>query len=90
LFGQQYQQLRDRVALLKERLPEAEFKTHATVKLFAAITVGIESKIAADPFASHFALTAALKRYGRMKKWVYRSAIGCFFGPLKPLRENRS
>jgi toxin YhaV len=79
LFGQQYQQLLDRVTLLKQRLPESEFKTHATVKLFAAITVGIESKISADPFASHFALTASLKRYGRMKKMGLPDRYRLFF-----------
>jgi toxin YhaV len=79
LFGLQYQQLPDRVTLLKQRLPAAEFKTHATVKLFAAITVGIESKIPADPFASHFALTASLKRYGRMKKMGLPERYRLFF-----------
>lgn len=61
LFGVQYQQLVDRVTKLKERLPESEFKTHTTVKLFAAITIGIEEKISVDPFARHFALTGGLK-----------------------------
>ncbi len=67
-FGLQYQELFDRVTQLKQRLPDSEFKTHTTVKLFAALTIGIETKIPADPFASHFALTGPLKRYGRMKK----------------------
>ncbi len=48
LFGIQYQELIDRVSGLREKLPEIEFKTHATVKLFAAITVAIESKIPYD------------------------------------------
>jgi toxin YhaV len=88
LFGLQYQQLIDRVTLLKQRLPESEFKTHTTVKLFAAITVGIESKIPADPFASHFALTTSLKRYGRMKKMGlperYRLFFRAFDVPERP------
>ena len=75
-FGVQYQDLfvdlwsvvDHRVTQLKQRLPEAEYKTHTTVKLFAAITIGIETKIPADPFASHFALTGPLKHYGRIKK----------------------
>ena len=37
------------------------------MKLFAAITVAIETKIPNDPIASYFALTEALKRYGRVK-----------------------
>jgi toxin YhaV len=56
LFGAQYQDLIDRVTQLKQRLTEAEFNTHATVKLFAAITISIETKISTDPFASYFAL----------------------------------
>ncbi len=42
LFGVKYQELLNRVADLREKLSEAEFKTHATVKLFAAITVAYE------------------------------------------------
>ena len=68
LFGIQYQELFKRGSHLREQLPEAEYKTHATVKLFAAITVAIETKIPSDPFASHFTLIGALKRYGRVKK----------------------
>jgi toxin YhaV len=79
LFGSQYQELFDRVSELREKLPESEFKTHATVKLFATITVGIETKIPADPFASHFALTGALKRYGRVKKMGLPPRYRLFF-----------
>ncbi|MEH1865637.1 MAG: hypothetical protein V7K69_11590 [Nostoc sp.] len=43
LFATQYKELFERVSRLREQLPEAEYKTHATVKLFAAITVAIES-----------------------------------------------
>jgi toxin YhaV len=79
LFGAQYQDLIDRVTQLKQRLPEAEFNTHATVKLFAAITIGIETKIPTDPFASYFALTGPLKRYGRMKKMGLPDRYRLFF-----------
>jgi toxin YhaV len=79
LFGVQYQELVDRVALLKQRLSNDEFKTHATVKLFAAVTIGIESKIPADPFACYFALTGPLKRYGRMKKMGLPDRYRLFF-----------
>ncbi|MBD2724835.1 type II toxin-antitoxin system YhaV family toxin [Nostoc sp. FACHB-892] len=79
LFGTQYQELFERVSHLREQLPEAEYKTHATVKLFAAITVAIETKISSDPFASHFALTGALKRYGRMKKMGLPERYRLFF-----------
>ncbi|AFY41088.1 type II toxin-antitoxin system YhaV family toxin [Nostoc sp. PCC 7107] len=68
LFGSQYQELFERVSQLQQQLPEPEYKTHTTVKLFAAINLVIETKIPNDPFASYFALTGALKRYGRVKK----------------------
>jgi toxin YhaV len=79
LFGTQYQELFDRVSSLREKLPEAEYKTHAAVKLFAAITIAIETKIPADPRASYFALTGALKRYGRLKKMGLPSRYRLFF-----------
>jgi toxin YhaV len=79
LFGRQYQELFERVSRLQEQLPEAEYKTHATVKLFAAITVAIETKIPSEPFASHFALTGALKRYGRVKKMGLPERYRLFF-----------
>lgn len=86
LFGVQYQELIDCVSE-REKLPKAEFKTHATVKLFAAITVAIETKIPSDPLANHFALTGALKRYGRVKKMGlperYRLFFRAFDTPLK-------
>ncbi|MEC4818787.1 MAG: type II toxin-antitoxin system YhaV family toxin [Scytonema sp. PMC 1069.18] len=79
LFSTQYQELFERVSDLQKKLPESEFKTHATVKLFAAITVAIETKIPSDPFASHFALTGALKRYGRVKKMGLPERYRLFF-----------
>ncbi|WP_392480244.1 type II toxin-antitoxin system YhaV family toxin [Nostoc sp. C110] len=79
LFATQYKELFERVSCLREQLPEAEYKTHTTVKLFAAITVAIESKIPSDPFASHFALTGALKRYGRVKKMGLPERYRLFF-----------
>ncbi|MBW4625565.1 MAG: type II toxin-antitoxin system YhaV family toxin [Brasilonema octagenarum HA4186-MV1] len=79
LFGTQYQELFDRVCNLQQKLPESEFKTHPTVKLFAAITVAIETKIPCDPFGSNFALTGALKRYGRVKKMALPQRYRLFF-----------
>lgn len=79
LFETQYQELFNCVSNLREKLPEAEFKTHGTVKLFAAITVAIETKISSDPFASYFALTGALKGYGRVKKMGLPQRYRLFF-----------
>jgi toxin YhaV len=79
LFGQQYREISARVQTLKTELKPDDFKTHATVKLFAALTIGIEEKITSNPFASHFALTGALKRYSRMKKMGLPARYRLFF-----------
>jgi toxin YhaV len=79
LFDTQFQELFDRVSNLREKLPESEYKTHATVKLLAAISVAIETKIPADPRTSYFALTGALKRYGHLKKMGLPSRYRLFF-----------
>lgn len=79
LFDRQYRELLARVQTLKANLEPDDYKTHATVKLFAAITVGIESKIPSDPFAAHFALTGTLKRYSRMKKMGLPGRYRLFF-----------
>jgi toxin YhaV len=79
LFGQQYQELFDRVKTLKANLNPEEYQEHATVKLFAAMAIGIEEKIPSDPFATHFALTGALKRYCRMKKMGLPARYRLFF-----------
>ena len=52
---------------LKAELPEADYLGHPDVKLLAAVMVGIKEKIVLDPLATQFALTASLRRYGRMK-----------------------
>jgi toxin YhaV len=79
LFGKQYRELFDRVIVLQEQLSEDEFKVHATVKLFAAITIGIEEKIPNEPLASYFTLTGALKQYSRLKKMGLPSRYRLFF-----------
>lgn len=67
LFGQQRSELRQQVRQLKAKLPEAEYVTHPTTKLLAAVMSGIKEKIVLDPFAPHFALKGPLKFYGRLK-----------------------
>jgi toxin YhaV len=79
LFAKQYQELVDLVNVLQQRLSPDEFKTHATVKLFAAITLALEFKIPADPFASYFALQGALKQYKRLKKMGLPNRYRLFF-----------
>jgi toxin YhaV len=75
----QYQELFARVQTLKTNLNPDDYKTHPTVKLLTAIAIGIEEKIASDPFAAHFALTGALKRYSRMKKMGLPGRYRLFF-----------
>ncbi|MEH2418431.1 type II toxin-antitoxin system YhaV family toxin [Nostoc sp.] len=60
LFATQYQELFERVSRLREQLPEAEYKTHATVKLFAAITVTELQTIAVLQW-KQYTLTSLLK-----------------------------
>ncbi len=79
LFGRQYQELLTRVQTLKANLEPDDYQTHPSAKLFAAITIGIESKIPNDPFASYFTLTGALKRYSRMKKMGLPGRYRLFF-----------
>ena len=68
LFGKQRQDLQAQVRQLKKILSVEEYQTHSTVKLYTAIMVAIKEKITLNPFASHFVLTGALKKYGRVKK----------------------
>jgi toxin YhaV len=79
LFDRQYQELLARVQTLKTNLNPGDYKIHSTVKLFTAIAIGIEEKIPSDPFAAHFALTGALKRYSRMKKMGLPGRYRLFF-----------
>ncbi len=79
LFGRQYQELLARVQTLRANLKPEDYQTHPSVKLFAAITIGIEEKIPSDPFASYFALTDVLKRYSRMKKMGLAGRYRLFF-----------
>ncbi len=65
-FGEQRRQLKEQVRRLKANLPPEEFVKYPTVKLLAAVMVGIKEKIVLDPFAPQFALKGALKHYGRL------------------------
>ena len=68
LFNDQWQQLLHQVKSLRSRLPTDDFAKHPQVKLFKALTVGIEEKIPNDPLASYFALRKPLDKYSRLKK----------------------
>ena len=69
LFAKQYEKLESKIVKLEAELPESEFKSHESVKLFAALTIEIENKLPLNPFVSHFALTKQpLRKYCRPKK----------------------
>ncbi|ELR98006.1 type II toxin-antitoxin system YhaV family toxin [Gloeocapsa sp. PCC 73106] len=83
LFDQQRRDLQAQVRQLKQILPPEIYRTHSTVKLYAAIMVAIKEKIPIDPRASHFSLTGALKRYGRVKKMGLPERYRLFFRVLE-------
>jgi toxin YhaV len=79
LFNDQWQQLLDLVKSLRSRLPQQDFVKHPQVKLFKALTVGIEEKIPNDPKASYFALRKPLDKYSRLKKMGLPNRYRLFF-----------
>ncbi|WP_337907222.1 type II toxin-antitoxin system YhaV family toxin [Iningainema tapete] len=79
LFGTQYQALSDRVFTLKEKLPEAEFKTHAMPKLFAAITVAIETKIPFDHECELFYFNWCIKTVWTSEKNGFTGTLSTVF-----------
>lgn len=83
LFGQQRQALRAEVKRLKATLPPEDYVRHPKVKLYAATMQAIKAKIPADPFASHFALTGPLKKFGRVKKMGIPNRYRLFFRAFK-------
>jgi toxin YhaV len=66
LFARQYAELKAEVQRLKQELEPQAFGQHPQVKLLAAVMEGIKERIAAGPYASRFALTGPLRRYGRL------------------------
>ena len=80
LFYDQWQQLLHLVKSLRSRLPTDDFVKHPQVKLFKALTVGIEEKIPTnDPLASYFALRKPLDKYSRLKKMGLPNRYRLFF-----------
>ena len=79
LFNNQWQELLNSVKSLKSRSSPEKFTRHPQVKLFKALTVGIEEKIAQDPLARCFALKKPLDKYSRLKKMGLPSRYRLFF-----------
>lgn len=83
LFGKQRRDLQATVKQLKAVLPLEEYLKHPTVKLYTALMIAIKEKIPADPLAPHFALSGALKKYGRVKQMGLPKRYRLFFRPLQ-------
>ena len=79
LFNDQWQQLLNLVKSLRSRLSQEEFVQHPQVKLFKALTVGIEEKIPNETLASYFALRKPLDKYSRLKKMGLPNRYRLFF-----------
>lgn len=88
LFGQQRRDLQAEVRQLKKSLPHNEYIKHPTVKLYAAIMIAIKEKIPDNPYASHFTLTGALKKYGRVKKMGLPNRYRLFFRAITTAEQN--
>jgi toxin YhaV len=84
LFNEQWKQLLDLVKSLRLRLPQEDFVRHPQVKLFKALTIGIEEKIPSDPLASYFALRKPLDQYSRLKRMGLPSRYRLFFKVFLP------
>ena len=83
LFGQQRRNLQAEVRQLKKNLSAEDYISHDTVKLYTAIMVAIKEKITYDPFASYFALSGRLRKYGRVKTLGLGSRYRLFFRAIQ-------
>lgn len=83
LFGKQRRDLQTEVRQLKKNLSSEEYISHETVKLYKAVMGAIKEKIPQDPFASYFALSGPLKKYGRVKKMGLDSRYRLFFRAIQ-------
>jgi toxin YhaV len=83
LFARQVVELKAEVKRLKQELDPQSFVQHPQVMLLAAVMEGIKERIAADPYASRFALTGPLRRYGRLKGLGLPDRYRLFFRPFE-------
>jgi toxin YhaV len=83
LFAMQYNELKAEVKRLKQELDPASFARHPQVRLLAAVMEGIKERIPVDPYASRFALSGPLRRYGCLKGLVLPDRYRLFFRPLE-------
>jgi len=83
LFARQHAELKAEVKHLRQELAPQDFVQHPRVKLLAAVMEGIKERIAADPYASRFALRGPLRRYGRLKGLGLPDRYRLFFRPFE-------
>ncbi|MFN4865292.1 MAG: type II toxin-antitoxin system YhaV family toxin [Cyanobacteriota bacterium] len=83
LLARQVVELNAEVRRLKQKLDHHAFVQHPQVKLLAAVMEGIKEQVAADPYASRFALTGPLRRYGRLKGLGLPDRYRLFFRPFE-------
>jgi toxin YhaV len=88
LFGKQRRDLQAEVRELKKTLTPDKYQKHPKVKLYTAVMMAIKEKIPLDPYASHFALTGSLKKYGRVKKMGLPERYRLFFRAIKTPEQN--
>jgi toxin YhaV len=67
LFSEQYQELRNKVLKLKQKLSDEEYKKNAHVIFYGNLVKIIYQLIPGEPFAHYFVLKGNLKRYNRVK-----------------------
>lgn len=79
LFHNQWQKLLEQVKYLRTVKTQEDYVLHPQVKLFKALTIGIEEKISQDPLGSHFALKKPLNKYSRLKKMGLPKRYRLFF-----------
>lgn len=87
LFGKQRRDLQAQVRQLKKTLSPEGYQQHSQVKLYAAVMTVIKEKIPLAPFATHFALSGPLKKYGRVKKMGLPDRYRLFFRALQTSKE---
>ncbi len=66
-FADQYFDLQSKVAKLKEKLSDDDYKSHSDVKLYSSIVKIICDLIPSEPYAHYFVLHNDLKQYSHVK-----------------------
>ncbi len=71
-YAERVAKLKERVKILKEKLPQGEFLHHDTVKLAFRIRQADQEIIPMDPDRPEYHLTSDLRKYRRYKRGLQR------------------